>query len=151
MKRKFDLEKTVYAVAAIAFFFLLWWFLTTFTPVKETTPGPIEVLQLLVSSFYTPIGNKVIIGHLLVSLRRVLVGFSVATIIGIVLGIAMGTSRWAEAIFKPFLSCCAPFPPLPGSRWSSCSSASAKLPSTSCAASAHSPTLPSTPIPALRT
>ena len=45
MKRKFDLEKTVYAVAAIAFFFLLWWFLTTFTPVKETTPGPIEVLQ----------------------------------------------------------------------------------------------------------
>ena len=60
MKRKFDLEKTVYAVAAIAFFFLLWWFLTTFTPVKETTPGPIEVLQLLVSSFYTPIGNKVI-------------------------------------------------------------------------------------------
>ena len=86
MKRKFDPEKTIYAVAAIAFFFVAWWFLTTFTPVKETTPGPLEVLQLLVSSFYTPIGNKVIVGHLLVSLRRVLVGFSVATVIGIVLG-----------------------------------------------------------------
>ena len=87
--KKIDPEKTLYAVAAIASFFVLWWFLTTFTPVKETTPGPIEVLQLLLTSFYTPIGSEVIVGHLLVSLRRVLVGFSVATIIGIVLGIAV--------------------------------------------------------------
>lgn len=110
--KKIDPEKTLYAVAAIAFFFLLWWFLTTFTPVKETTPGPIEVLQLLLTSFYTPIGSEVIIGHLLVSLRRVLVGFSVATIIGIVLGIAMGTSRWAEAIFKPIFELLRPIPPI---------------------------------------
>lgn len=112
MKRKFDPEKTIYAVAAIAFFFVAWWFLTTFTPVKETTPGPLEVLQLLVSSFYTPIGSKAIVGHLLVSLRRVLVGFSVATVIGIVLGIAMGTSRWAEAIFKPIFELLRPIPPI---------------------------------------
>ncbi len=110
--KKIDPEKTLYAVAAIAFFFLLWWFLTTFTPVKETTPGPIEVLQLLLTSFYTPIGSEVIVGHLLVSLRRVLVGFSVATIIGIVLGIAMGTSRWAEAIFKPIFELLRPIPPI---------------------------------------
>lgn len=140
--KKIDPEKTLYAVAAIASFFVLWWFLTTFTPVKETTPGPIEVLQLLLTSFYTPIGSEVIVGHLLVSLRRVLVGFSVATIIGIVLGIAMGTSRWAEAIFKPIFELLRPIPPSPGSRWSSCSSASAKRPSTSCAASARSPTSP---------
>lgn len=110
--KKIDPEKTLYAVAAIASFFVLWWFLTTFTPVKETTPGPIEVLQLLLTSFYTPIGSEVIIGHLLVSLRRVLVGFSVATIIGIVLGIAMGTSRWAEAIFKPIFELLRPIPPI---------------------------------------
>lgn len=112
MKKKIDVEKTIYAVAAIAFFFLAWWFLTTFTPVKETTPGPVAVLQLLTTSFFEPIGSKVIIGHLLVSLRRVLVGFSVATIIGIVLGIAMGTSRWAEAIFKPIFELLRPIPPI---------------------------------------
>ena len=110
--KKIDPEKTLYAVAAIASFFVLWWFLTTFTPVKETTPGPIEVLQLLLTSFYTPIGSEVIVGHLLVSLRRVLVGFSVATIVGIVLGIAMGTSRWAEAIFKPIFELLRPIPPI---------------------------------------
>ena len=110
--KKIDPEKTLYAVAAIASFCVLWWFRTTFPPVKETTPGPIEVLQLLLTSFYTPIGSEVIVGHLLVSLRRVLVGFSVATIIGIVLGIAMGTSRWAEAIFKPIFELLRPIPPI---------------------------------------
>ena len=112
MKKRFDAEKTLYAVAAIATFFLVWQFLTTFTAVKETTPTPIEVLKLLFQSFYTPIGNKVIAGHLLVSLRRVLVGFSVATLLGIVLGIAMGTSRWAEAIFKPIFELLRPIPPI---------------------------------------
>ena len=110
--KRFDPEKTVYAVAAIASFFLLWWILTTFTPVKNTTPDPIAVLKLLCESFYTPIGSKVITGHLLVSLRRVLVGFGVATVLGIVLGIAMGTSRWAEAIFKPIFELLRPIPPI---------------------------------------
>ena len=41
MKKKFDMEKTAYAVLAIACFFLAWWLITTFTPAGETTPGPI--------------------------------------------------------------------------------------------------------------
>ena len=111
-KKKFDLERTLYAVLAIGCFFLLWWFLTTFTAVKETTPGPVAVLKLLGESFFKPIGGKVITGHLLTSLRRVLVGFSVATLIGIILGIAMGTSRWAEAIIKPIFELLRPIPPI---------------------------------------
>lgn len=111
-KKKFDLERTLYAVLAIGCFFLLWWFLTTFTAVKETTPGPVAVLKLLGESFLKPIGGKVITGHLLTSLRRVLVGFSVATLIGIILGIAMGTSRWAEAIIKPIFELLRPIPPI---------------------------------------
>ena len=112
MKKKMDVEKMTYAVLAIASFFVFWWLITTFTPAKETTPGPIEVIQLLIDSFVTPIGNYVITGHLLVSLRRVLVGFSVATILGIILGIAMGTSKWAEAIFKPIFELLRPIPPI---------------------------------------
>ena len=111
-KKKFDAEKVTYAVLAIAFFFIFWWAITTFTPAKETTPGPIEVIKLLFESFVNPIGNYVITGHLLVSLRRVLVGFFVATLLGIILGIAMGTSRWAEAIFKPIFELLRPIPPI---------------------------------------
>ena len=112
MKAKVNTEKTVYAVIAIASFFVLWWFLTTFTAVKETTPGPIEVIRLLLASFVEPIGNRVIVGHLLISLKRVLVGFSVATVVGIILGISMGTSKWAEAIFKPIFELLRPIPPI---------------------------------------
>lgn len=111
MKKKFDLEKTFYAVFSIAFFFVFWWFLTTFTPAKETTPDPFTVLKMLFKSISEPIGSKVITGHMLVSLRRVLVAFSVATLIGIVLGISMGTSKWAEAIFKPIFELLRPIPP----------------------------------------
>ncbi len=111
-KKRIDFEKMFYAVCAIACFFLFWWFITAYTPAGETTPGPIEVIRLLIDSFFEPIGNYVITGHLLVSLRRVLVGFFVATILGIILGIGMGTSKWAEAIFKPVFELLRPIPPI---------------------------------------
>lgn len=105
-------EKTLYAIAAIAFFFLAWSFITTFTPAKETTPGPLQVIKLLISSISAPIGKYTLYGHLYYSLRRVIIGYSVATILGIIVGIAMGTSRWAEAIIKPIFEMLRPIPPI---------------------------------------
>lgn len=112
MKKKWDQESLLFAALSIASFFLFWWFITTFTPASKTTPGPWPVLQLLVRSFSEPIGKYTVVGHLLVSLRRVAVGFGVATVAGIVLGIAMGTSDWAQAIFKPIFELLRPIPPI---------------------------------------
>ena len=67
-------EKSVYAALAIATFFLAWAFITTFTAARETTPGPVQVIRLLFTSFFEPIGRYTIYGHLYYSLRRVLVG-----------------------------------------------------------------------------
>ncbi len=111
-KKKGDREAVIYAILAIASFFVFWWFITTFTAAKQTTPGPIEVIQLLIKSLFEPIGNYTIFGHLMVSLRRVAVGFSVATILGIIFGIAMGTSDWARAIIKPIFELLRPIPPI---------------------------------------
>lgn len=97
---------------AIIFFFALWSFVTTFTPAKEITPGPMEVIELLFLSFSEPIGNHTIFGHLFFSLRRVIIGYSFATILGIIVGIAMGTSRWAESIIKPIFEMLRPIPPI---------------------------------------
>ena len=105
-------EKTVYAILAIATFFLAWAFITTFTAAGETTPGPIEVLKLLVDSFFEPIGRFTLYGHLYYSIRRVLIGYVVATVLGIIVGIAMGTSRYAEAIIKPIFELIRPIPPI---------------------------------------
>lgn len=112
MIKKWNIEKTLYAIGSIAFFFLFWWFITTYTPAAKTTPKPLEVLSLLGKSFFEPVGGHVITGHLAVSLRRVMVGFSVATVLGIVLGISMGTSKWAKAIFKPVFELLRPIPPI---------------------------------------
>lgn len=105
-------EKTVYAVLAIAFFFLAWAFITSFTAAKETTPGPIEVIKLLITSVFHPIGRYTIYGHLYFSLRRVLVGYIAATVAGVIVGISMGTSRYAEAIIKPLFELIRPIPPI---------------------------------------
>lgn len=105
-------EKTIYAIVAIATFFLAWSFITTFTAAKETTPGPLQVLKLLVASITTPIGRYTLYGHLYFSLRRVVIGYSVATVLGIIVGIAMGTSRYAEAIIKPIFEMLRPIPPI---------------------------------------
>ena len=105
-------EKSVYAALAIATFFLAWAFITTFTAAGETTPGPIQVIKLLFTSFFEPIGRYTIYGHLYFSLRRVLVGYTVAAVAGIVVGIAMGTSRYAEAVIKPLFELIRPIPPI---------------------------------------
>lgn len=113
MKKKgHDKEALVYAFFSIASFFVFWWFITTFTAASKTTPGPWPVLQLLVKSFSEPIGKYTIIGHLMVSLRRVAVGFGVATLLGVIVGIAMGTSDWARAIVKPIFELLRPIPPI---------------------------------------
>lgn len=110
--KKFDKERAVFATLAIGSFFVLWWLLTTFTAAKDTTPGPWPVFQMLIKSFSVPVGKFTIVGHLLVSLQRVAVGFGVATILGVMLGIAMGTSDWARAIFKPIFELLRPIPPI---------------------------------------
>ena len=53
-----------------------------------------------------------IYGHLYYSLRRVLVGYTVAAVSGIMVGISMGTSRYAEAIIKPLFELIRPIPPI---------------------------------------
>lgn len=113
-KRNFPekVEKIIYGALAIAAFFLAWAFITTFTAAKETTPGPVQVIRLLFESFFEPIGRYTIYGHLYFSLRRVLVGYAAAAVSGIILGIAMGTSRYAEAIVKPLFELIRPIPPI---------------------------------------
>lgn len=105
-------EKMIYGILAIATFFLAWEFITTFTAARETTPGPIQVIRLLFTSFFEPIGRFTIYGHLYYSLRRVLVGYTVAAVSGIIVGLSMGTSRYAEAIIKPLFELIRPIPPI---------------------------------------
>ncbi len=51
-----------------------------------------------------------LLGHVLASARRVMMGFLAATAVAIPLGIVLGTSRYARAAFDPLLSFLRPLP-----------------------------------------
>jgi len=55
-------------------------------------------------------GDGSLLGHVLASARRVMMGFLAATAVAIPLGIVLGTSRYARAAFDPLLSFLRPLP-----------------------------------------
>ncbi|MDD5016983.1 MAG: ABC transporter permease [Eubacteriales bacterium] len=100
------------AIISIGAFLLIWHIATNGTKLGELMPGPIELISSLIKSTYTNIGKYTIIGHILFSLSRVLIAFTVGGVIGILLGTAMGWYKTAEAIFRPFYEMIRPIPPI---------------------------------------
>lgn len=107
-------EVVLYAVAALAGFFIVWQLLVTYTAVGMVMPSPIEVVKAMVDSCVDPIGSKTLPMHILFSLRRVLIGYLLAVLIGIPVGILMGCFQVGEAIIKPVFEI---FRPIPGLAW----------------------------------
>lgn len=75
-------------------------------------PPPLEVFQAFFTAFVKPIGQNTILEHAAISLGRVLSGFAVATVVGVVLGIAMGVSDAVYAIANPIFEFVRPIPPI---------------------------------------
>lgn len=101
------------AALSIMLFILFWEFGTrSGTTLGKLMPGPLEVMERFFCSFVEPIGRYSILGHVLFSLSRVLVGYSIAAVCGITLGILMGRYKIIEAIFKPLYEIIRPLPPI---------------------------------------
>lgn len=105
-------ERTFYALLAVGLFLLAWHCVTTYTAVRQTTPPPLEVLRYLKESFVKPLGPFTLIGHTLISIRRVLIGFAVGSAAGILCGIAMGTVPTFRSLFRPFFEVFRQIPPI---------------------------------------
>ena len=72
----------------------------------ENVPSPIVVLAALVKhahemKFYV---------HIFVSIKRILIGFALATVIGVILGVAMGRSKIARDLVIPYIEILRPIP-----------------------------------------
>jgi len=72
----------------------------------DNVPGPLVVWNALVrhlheAKFYV---------HILVSIKRILIGFGLATTIGICLGLVMGRSRIARDVVTPYIEILRPIP-----------------------------------------
>ncbi len=97
-------------VISVILFFALWQAASTFQwPGFKTIPGPIEVVVAFVSE-YLP--SPAYWTAWLVSFQRVFWGWAIAQVVGIPLGILLGSSRTFNHLAFPLFEMLRPIPPL---------------------------------------
>ncbi|MBU6224183.1 MAG: ABC transporter permease [Burkholderiales bacterium] len=83
--------------------FLAFWYLARFvnlTP-PQFLPMPHEVVAKFLALFHQPFAGSTLDEHMLASLRRFAMGFGLAAVIGVPLGLAMGWFRWLDDVVTP--------------------------------------------------
>lgn len=101
--RRRALEAWVLPIAGVVGFFAIWQGLSMSGWVSERyLPGPLSVLRTMVELTEKPYSGATLWGHLVSSLGRFGMGFSLAAAIGIPLGLLMGWYRWLDDIVSPF-------------------------------------------------
>lgn len=99
---------------SVTLLLLLWYWAATYTRVQLIFPDPIEVFHYLRESISVSIGKFTLPQHVWFSLRRVLIGYGLSSISGIIIGVVMGYSRTMNAIIKPIFNI---IRPIPGLAW----------------------------------
>jgi taurine transport system permease protein len=93
--------------AAVAAALLLWWAATSFGFVAPIfLPSPGDVLH----AGRLTLADGELLTDVVVSARRVFLGFALAAIVAVPLGIVMGVWRAAKAVMDPFVSLLRPLP-----------------------------------------
>lgn len=107
--RVYGLISTCSVVFVLVVWSILCW-LEVFPALFLPSPATI-VKQMYRMTVHNYDGLSLIV-HVLVSLTRVMVGFLIAVIIGVPIGLLMGRSKVAGAIINPFIQLYRPVPPL---------------------------------------
>ncbi|MBP1696617.1 MAG: binding-protein-dependent transport system inner rane component, partial [Deltaproteobacteria bacterium] len=86
---------------SLAGFLLFWDWAAIHSSIAKFLPRPMEVLHQLIRMAGDTLAGKTLWGHLWASFRRVLIGFCIASVIGIPLGLFMALNRYVRSIVKP--------------------------------------------------
>lgn len=108
-------KNTYYLIstASVVFMFAVWVLVTVTGWANELfLPGPIAIYDAFVRVLFDGYQGSTLIEHVGTSLYRILSAFTLACLVGIPLGIAMGMSRNVHAAFNPFIEFYRPLPPL---------------------------------------
>lgn len=108
-------RKIVAPIIAIGFFLIVWQ-LFSFSP-DANLPGPIKVVsqtwELIINPFFDKgATNKGLFWQIFASLQRVAMGFTLAAIVGISLGIVVGTNGFLFDALDPIFQVLRTIPPL---------------------------------------
>lgn len=94
---------------AVAFFlpFVIWQIAASLAD-NRLFPAPIEVMRAL----WRLIADGTIWFHAQLTFQRGIVGLAIAVVAGVLFGLLLARSRWAEATFEPILAATYPIPKL---------------------------------------
>jgi len=109
------LRKVGLGLLGVMAFLLLWQMLSSTGVLKLPAPTKVvaDTKELILNPFYQGSNNDAGIGwQILASLRRVGIGFSLAAIVGVGLGMIIGASPLLYDAFDPILQVLRPVPPL---------------------------------------
>lgn len=106
------LRAVVYGVTTFIVLLVLWQIFVINSTSQIKFPTPVAVIHRFFLMLFNKVGLYTIWGHLLWSLSRVLVGFFIACVLGVILGLAMGWFPYVSAVFKPLFDLLRPIAPL---------------------------------------
>jgi taurine transport system permease protein len=104
-------------VVGVTALMVIWWVAAKRTDNPTIIPTPGAVWHQLVLTSSTHDGTKgfqgyTLIEHLGISLRRILLGSAIGILVGLPLGLLMGTVTWIRIIVEPFVTFLRALPPL---------------------------------------
>lgn len=108
-KRAFRIPYVLYSFSSILF--LIGWHLAAIY-IGKFLPTPLDVLREFIILCKVTLAGKTLFGHLWASIHRVLIGWAIAVVIAVPLGIFMALNDYVRAIVKPLFDLFKPMPPI---------------------------------------
>ncbi len=103
----------LYAVSLFCFFYG-WDYLarTLGTQGSSSLARPAEVWTALLDLYDNELAEHKLLGHVWASTQRVLIGFTIAAVLAVPMGLFMALNRYVNAIVKPLFDLLKPMPPI---------------------------------------
>ncbi len=105
-------RRVAYGMLGIFIFLCIWHAAATLTNLGRIMPDPVTVFVRFFMAFIEPIGTKTMLFHILTSLRRMLIPYTLGGLAGVFMGVLMGWYRICDAAFMPYIQMLRPIPPI---------------------------------------
>lgn len=111
--RRIGTLETGISVATVLGILALWTLVTSLKLVDTTLlPSPWGLVSRFAELIENGYQGTSLAGHVLISLQRALLGFFIGTLVGVPLGLLMGSNSKVRAVFGPIFSFARPIPPI---------------------------------------
>ncbi len=97
---------------SLAAFFLVWDQVASSHTQASNIARPYDVVVQLWKMMHDPLAGKSLLGHIWASTQRILIGFALASLVAVPLGLLMALNRHINAIVKPLFDLLKPMPPI---------------------------------------